>query len=364
MRAAPLLLLCAPAALAAQSPVYERERGGVGIEVRTYAFQRGIQLRRATQVALPLFGGAPLGRRVFVDVTGSYATTELTSYDGAVSRLTGLTDTQVRTSYTAGHDAAVFSLAVNLPTGQSTIARDQLAIIRSAGQNFLPFPVSRYGGGYGLTGGVAMARRVGAWSLGLAGSLRYLGSYEPFSDVSGQYTPGLESRVRIGARRLFGQRTSVAAGLTFSTFGTDEFTGVPAFEYRPGNRIIGELAVSRQVHRATIRLAGWLYSRGSGDSSGAAVVKARERIADGTALVELPVGRSVFVEAGLEARSWQPAGQDGGSLVGLRLGGRRRIGSALTFAAMLRADTGWIRLDLGRANLSGLSLAAFVLVGS
>lgn len=364
MRTALVLLALGAAPAAGQTPIYERARGATGIEVRTFAFDQGIQLRHATQVALPVSAGIPLRRRLFVDITASYALTSLESYDGASLQMSGFTDTEVRASYTLARDAAVVALGMNLPSGVSQIETSQLAVIRSAGQNFLPFPVSNYGAGLGVSGALALTQRLGAWSLGLAGSARYLGTYTPFSDTIGSYAPGVETRLRLGIMRLLGEQTSLAGGFTFSTYGTDEFTGVPAFVYRPGNRYIGELAVTRQVGQSSFRASTWVYVRSPGDSSGATVERAKERIVHGTLLMERPISGRVDVDGGLEGRSWHSNPPDRGWLLGVRAGARLRLTSVLTVAGAARIETGRIWLDIGDAGLRGLGGSISLVVGS
>ena len=75
------------------------------------------------------------------------------------SELSGLTDTQVRANYTFGQDLVVLTAGVNLPTGSSTVAAEELEAASLIGSDFLTFPISGFGSGLGFTGGVAFARR-------------------------------------------------------------------------------------------------------------------------------------------------------------------------------------------------------------
>ena len=365
IRRALALVGALPAVLAAQSPLYPSATAGLGPEARIVSFQPGIGLARATQSVVRLFGGVPLTGRLFVDVGGNLAITRLEASDGTRVALDGLTDTQVRASYTIGRDRVVASLLCNVPTGTEQVRSDQLPLVRSIAQNFLPFPVSSYGSGAGLTGGLALAQRLGAWSVGLAGSVRYLAGYSPFADVDDRYAPGLESRIRLGVRRSFGAATSVVLGATVSTFGADEFSGVQNYTYRPGRRAVVEGVLSRQFGRTTARFFGWAFFRAAGDSSGVAVVKAREHIWYGGVNVTVPVGPRLSLDPGLDGRSWLAADGARGRLAALSLGTRVPLSRRLALAATARIERGSITLVEGvSAGFTATGLSVFVRAGS
>jgi hypothetical protein len=361
-----LALVCAvPAVLAAQSPLYPSATGGLGPEIRIVSFEPGIGLKRAAQSVVRLFGGVPLGRRLFLDLGSDLAITRLEASDGTRVSLNGLTDTQVRASYTVGRDQVVASLLLNVPTGTEQVQSDQLPLVRSIAQNFLPFPVSSYGSGLGLTGALAVAQRLGSWSLGAAGSMRYLASYSPFADIDSRYAPGLESRIRLGVRRSLGPTASVMAGVTLSSFGADEFSGVQNYTYRPGQRVVVETALSRQIGRSTARLFGWAFFRAAGDSSGVVVAKAREHIWYGGANATVPLVGRLSVDPGLDGRSWLAADGAHGRLAALSLGARMPLGSRLLLASTARVERGTITLAEGAwAGFTAVGLSVFLRVGS
>ncbi len=364
IRRALALVGAAPTLLAAQSPIYPSATGGIGPEVRFVAFQQGIGLSRAAQTVVRLFGGVPVGPRLFLDVGSNLAVTQLDASDGTRVTLNGLTDTQVRASYTVGRDRVVASLLFNVPTGTEQVSSEQLPLVRSIAQNFLPFPVSSYGSGAGLTSAVAVAQQLGSWSLGLAGSVRYLASYSPFADVTDRYAPGLESRLRLGVRRALGRSMGLVGGVTVSTFGADEFSGVQNYTYRPGNRLVVEAAISRQIGRSTARLFGWGFFRASGDSSGATVLKAREHIWYGGTNWTVPVSGRLSLDPGLDARSWRAADGASGQLAALSVGARLPLASGLLLASTARLERGTIALAEGvSAAFTGLGVTVFLRVG-
>lgn len=359
-----VLVASAPAGLAAQSPIYPSATGGIGPDALVVSFGQGLGLSSASQTVFRVFGGVPVGRRLFVDASGNYALTTLKASDGTRVDLSGWTDTQLRASYTVGRDRLVASLLVNVPSGTEQVTTDQVPLLRSIAQNFLPFPVSSYGAGAGLTGALALAQQFGSWSVGAAGSIRYLASYSPYADVSDTYAPGLESRVRVGARRMFGERTGVALAVTFSTFGSDEFSGVQNYTYRSGDRLVLEGTVSRQVGRTTARLFGWGFLRAAGDSSGSGVPGAREHIVYGGLSWTLPLGARLRLSPGFDARSWRAADGASGELAELSVDARLRLGVRLALASRVRLETGTLRLTPAiTAGFTGVAATVFLRVG-
>lgn len=362
-RAAALVALVLASPVLAQSPIYPVAQGAVGVETRGIGFSEGIRLSDASQTAFRLLGGVPIGRRLFVDVGTAYAITHLASDDGARVDESGPTDTHVRAAYTLGRDAAVFSLQLDLPTGEEQVLSEEVPLLRVMAQNFLPFPVSTYGAGMGLRGAASFARQVAGWSLGAAASVRFVSAYSPFSDIDNEYAPGLEGQLRVGARRRIGYSSSVLVGFTVSTFGTDELTGVQQFSYRSGNRYIAEASVSREFGRSTLRTFGWLFWRSADDSSGVAVEKSRERILYGGASWSLPVMDRVVVDPGIDARTWRSENGGSGRLLGLALTGRVRLTPRITIAPSLRFERGALEVADGRGvDFTGLSGSLLVWV--
>lgn len=336
------LLLAAP--LSAQSPIYPEPNGGSGLQFRSFHFNSEFDLQSASQVVVPVFVGTPIGRSFFVDLTANYAKTTLRWLDGSKTSLSGLTDTQLRFSYTLGRDLAVISTSVNLPTGRSSITSQELSLLRSTAQDFLPFDVSNYGTSFGVTGGLVVARRVGDWSLGLAGSVRYVGTYEPFTDFSEDFSPGVESRMRLGLLRPIGDGTTVTAGFTFSTFGTDELRGTNSFDYRSGNRYVGELGVSHLLGRSTLQFSGWTYFRAAGDSNNVGVPGARENLHYGRAAIVIPVTDRLQIDPSFETRIWVAGDDSDGQLYGIQIRARYSVSPNLTLAPSVRVDRGNIAL--------------------
>jgi len=351
-----------PPAAAQNVALYDHWNGLTGFLYQNYSFDQGLLngVKTSAQWAVPVVVVAPLGRGMSLDLTTNYAHSTVSLYSGQSQSLSGFTDTQVRWLYTLGRDRAVTSLSVNLPTGVHFPASD-LSVSGSVGSNFLSYPVTNYGTGFGVTGGAAYAARAGSWNLGLAGSLRYLATYKPFSDSANQafkYTPGMEGRIRGGADRLIGQGGHLVLGLTYSTFSTDTYAGSVSFTggwYDPGSRFIGELGYAHLLGKNTLTFAAWDYYR---LASGASVnAPPKENIFDS----ELRFGWRATTKLQLEPlvgfRQWSPADYRGGRLY--TVGANARYAFAERFSGQMTAryGPGWVYdPTFGRADLHSTTL--------
>ncbi len=263
---------------------------------------------KISQLAIPIFTAVPLLPSLTIDVGTAYAMTrfEHRSLSGTTpvtttSEINGLTDTQVRATYTLGQDLLVFTAGVNVPTGSATIAPDELAAATVIGSDFLSFPVSGFGSGLGFTGGLAFARPLGAWNFGFGASMRYAGEYEPFEDAAGSATtfqPGPEYRVRTGIDHPWGAGR-IAFGVTYSKFGDDKAN---ATSYNTGDRYIGTFSMSNALASGTDwSLNVWNLFRSSGtliDQS----TSPRANIANASLAFGVRGPGDIMVEPAFEAR--------------------------------------------------------------
>jgi hypothetical protein len=250
-----------------------------------------------SQLAIPVFVSVPIGERFTFDVGTSYASSRVIS-GGTTSEISGLTDTEVRGNLTLGSDLVVLTAGLNLPTGTSSVTPEQLAAAGLIGNDFLAFPISNMGTGLALTGGLAVARPVGAWNVGLGGAVRRSSAYEPY-DVPGstlRFQPGNEFRARIGIDRAAGAG-QVALGLTYSTFGEDDAGGSV---YNTGDRLIAQGAYSGGANGVTLAAFNVFRAPGSyasGEPAG------RENIASVAASAAFSA-LGTRLEPSLELRHW------------------------------------------------------------
>jgi hypothetical protein len=354
--------LTAPLAGQGATALYTRWNGVSGFEFQTYHFASGLGVQDATQWSMPLVVVAPIGRQMSLDLTTHVAHS---SISGASSvTFSGLTDTQLRLLYTLGRDRAVASISLNLPTGARSVSTNQFQVASAIGSNFLSFPVSSLGSAFGVTGGMAYAIQAGSWNVGLAGSLRYTGSYQPFTDQNLSYNPGLEGRLRAGADRIIGQRSRLLLGLTFSNFSTDQFSGTGSLVsgwYRPGSRFIGDAGYAYTWGRTTLAFAAWDFYRLAGRTTTGSSPDTKENIFN----AELRVGRQlspkVVIEPLVGFRQWSPGDYRGGRLYSFGINGRLGLTDRWSAQASARIGPGWVyEPTRGRGDVTATGISIFV----
>jgi hypothetical protein len=261
-----------------------------------------------SEFALPIFAIVPLNQMVTFDVGTAFASSTLKSTSGGQSiqsSISGLTDTQVRATMNLGTDLVLLTAGVNVPTGQSTVAPSQQAAAGLIGNDFLIFPISSMGSGFGGTGGVALAKPMGDWNLGAGLSVRRTLPFEPYQDTAGtkfRFVPGNESRLRLGLDHPYGTgRASI--GFTYSKFSDDKLvTSV----YNTGDRLLTQGYVTSAAGAGDYTLSAWNLFRTSGTRVDG-TASGKEMITDVGGSWGMPVGES-RLEPGLDLRTWMQQG--------------------------------------------------------
>lgn len=366
IRLALLTLLLGTRGLAAQgsTALYTRWNALGGFEFQRYHFTdsigtTGTRVSSVSQWSTPLVLVAPIGRQMSVDMTTHVVHN---SVSGSAGRdYTGLTDTQLRLLYTLRQDRAVASLSVNLPTGKHSFSTDSFSVSSAVTSPFLSFPVSSIGSGFGVTGGLAYTIPTGGWNLGVAASVRYVSSYEPFTDQPITYNPGLEGRLRLGMDRLLGERGRMLVGATYSTFSTDQFSGsgIVSGWFNPGPRVIVDAGYAYSWGRTTLLVSGWDFYRAAGSNNGTQSSDTKENVFN----AELRVGQQLSPRLQLEPlvgfRQWSPGSIRGGRLYSF--GANARIGLNDQFSATVtgRYATGWV-ISGTKSDLTGTAVSVLV----
>ncbi len=353
-----LLALVPPVRAQGSSPVLVS-----GLEWRTVSFERLPSATRVRQLSAPVGLEIPLGR-LTVDVGTAWVRTVLTRRDGTGHTVSDLTDTQIRATYELGRDAVVATLVANLPTGPERATPLDYSVIGSVSPSFLAFPVPVYASGLSVVGGLAGAVEAGIWSLGLAASLKVSDEFTPYEDLAGPITfrPGLEGRIRAGADGLLGS-TQVTLGVTWSTFGTDEFGegGAVSGQYQPGRRFIVEGAMTAPLGSSSLSISIWNYHRAAGDTSRISVSN-RENLTGGVVSLSIPAGPSVVIEPRVEGRVSKPE-SGRGRWIGGGLATRFRLSDRVTLQPSARYDSGSLKDPNGlESGLSGGEASVFLRV--
>jgi hypothetical protein len=303
----PIALTCVAPALGAQSISDIGAR--MAPQFHSYKIDAPSNLT-ISEFSVPLFVTIPFTPRFGIDVGSSFANARVEQTGGTTkttSEISGLTDTQIRANLVLGNDFVILTGGVNLPTGQSRVTPQQQAAASLIGSDFLTFPISNMGTGFGGTGGIAVARPVGGWSLGLGLSMRQSAEYEPFGATAGtetpRYQPGAEYRGRIGLERPVGTGRFMV-GFTYSKFGNDDLSGSV---YNTGDRYFAQLDFNNTVGPGRVSITGWNLFRSKGTLVDGSVLD-HENISSGALAYGIPVGAYTVIEPNVEGRSWSQVG--------------------------------------------------------
>lgn len=249
-----------PASLAAQDAIVT---GRAAVQTVGYTLTANGVSKDISQVVAPLALIVPIGDRFSVDVATAYARSQVKLDGSRASTISGLTDTQLRASYSFGEDAVILTAGVNLPTGKSTADSAQFAAAENIANDFLLFPIGTMGSGLATTGGIAVARPFGDWNVGLGASFRHSSDFAPYQYSDGQkahYQPGDEYRARLGVDRSFGA-SRATLGATWSSFGDDRAAGAT---FNTGNRLVLQGGYEATVRDVGYTLNVWNLTRTQG----------------------------------------------------------------------------------------------------
>lgn len=308
-------------------------------------FGSGPSETSVSQMAFPVVVVLPFGDRLTVDISTAYATTTVTAGDTTSSEINGLTDTQIRANFRLGSEQFLFTVGLNLPTGQYEVPESQQEAAGQIGNDFLYYPISSMGNGLAGTGGVAYARPAGDWNLGLGASLRKSAEFAAFTVAADEFrfTPADEYRARVSADRPVGDG-QVSLGLTYSMFGDDLADNTT---YSTGDRIIASAGWSFPVRNATVFLSGWNLFRMAGEQLGGEAPP--ENVFNLASAVSFDAGR-YLVQPNAEVRLWQVDGARAGNLVNLGLRVRVPVGVLSLFPSLGFTVGNVYALDNGAAT--------------
>lgn len=312
-----LAAACLPGALAAQGLGDASFRAAP--QYIGYTLDQAGTKVKVSELSVPLAYVLPLSSRLTFDVGTAFANAHVDAGGGQTSTISGLTDTQVRFNLTLGSDAVVVTAGLNVPSGQYNVAGDKVAAAGQIGNDFLAFPISSFGNGFAGTGGIAVAKALGAWNIGIGGSFRKSTEFGAFkADTNAlRFQPADEARVRFGVdRAALGGR--IVLGVIYSMFGNDQTVDAGARStYSTGDRMIGQAAFEAPVGSAEFYLGGWVLHHAAGQN--VAGDAPAENIINGTLSLGFNLG-SLYLEPNVEGRNWTVDGSKAGSLgyVGVR----------------------------------------------
>lgn len=235
-------LLAALAGLLAAAPAtaqLAQKSLGASVHFQGYSFADGYPVTSANLLMTPVAFELPLGRTVSVDGYAAYAHGSV-EVDRSVFNFTGPIDTRVRANW-AATPWAIVTVGLNLPTGNSEHDQEEAVVASVLSTEVLGFREASWGLGFGATTGIATARRFGKVGIGFGASYRLSSEYKPHADSALTYSPGNETRLRLGFDTDIGT-SKLTGGITLQHYADDQLDGRNLFQ--PGPRIRGDLAYS------------------------------------------------------------------------------------------------------------------------
>jgi hypothetical protein len=212
----------------------------------------------------------------------------------AESELNGVTDTQLRSFYTMADDTVFVGLGLNLPSGRSSLSKDEWEVSKALSENVMDFDRNRLGGGLDIDLSGGLTRPFGPMILG--GGIEYLvkGKYDYLEEEESEYKPGNELSLNAGAD-LAVSRLILQGDFIYSIYSSSELDGEEVFD--EGSKLSAEgklfyplgpvilLASARDIIRSDVEQLG---------SKGPILVPAEKRsVGD-----QLDLGGAVYLKIG------------------------------------------------------------------
>lgn len=176
------------------------------------------------QLWAPVSGMVPLADNTEAAFFFSGARSDVDFY-GYKTDLNGASDTRFQVSRSMAEDRLLFSIGVSLPTGKKELNPfTERVVVETLAQNFLDFPLRRYGEGLGLSFLAGTAAEFGEVNAGVGLQYEYIGSYTPYEDIE-DYDPGDLFNIYAGGDISRGD-IAWSGNLLFTTFVADKIGGV------------------------------------------------------------------------------------------------------------------------------------------
>lgn len=341
---------------------------GAGAVLQAYTFDDpdAARLESIQLLTTPFSVAVPIGSRLSVQASGAYARGTATTVNGREVSLSGLTDTYVGVSTTAGFDWLVVTARAGLPTGAYEHSLEESLVASVVAAELLPFAIKTWGSGGRVGADVAAFRQLGGWGVGFFGGYDLASEYEPVQSQQLAYRPGDQLRARLAVDHDVGSSGTFSTLLGFERYGNDELSGTDLF--RSGNRFeamatyafaVGSRSSALVFGGVNHRANGTLLSQGT--ALGGATDAPSQQLFRLGANVFLPVGRRTTLRPTAEARvfrasdgasqgwltsagtalEWRLTGTSTGRRVVLEPSGRVRFGRVIVSDGVETGVMGW-----------------------
>lgn len=174
--------------------------------------------------------------------------------------LNGISDVRLQVHRAFAEDRFIIGAGVNLPTGKRDLdfTVDTL-IVNQLSENFLSFPLRRFGQGFGFNIMSGVAGPLGEFNASAGVLYEFTGEYDPYRD-QGRYNPGNLFTATISLSRVF-EKLALSGNLLMTLYGTDRFDNKKVFEQNTRLSFRLGSSYSGNTYRANLALGYLLRGR-------------------------------------------------------------------------------------------------------
>jgi hypothetical protein len=331
---------------------------GVGATRESYSFRSPdkVDVENVSLFTVPFSVRALLADRLDLSVTGAYASATLRRRGGQETSISGLTDTEIRLTYSLKNDRVRLAAVALAPTGKSQLTAGEMDVAGVVAADLLPFAISNWGsgGGVGVNAAVAIPMNDGT-SFGVSAGYVVAREYEPLSAASFAYRPGNQLQVRAAADRTLGSAAKASVQLTYLHFGQDQSRGSNL--YQAGDRLqgVGSLAFAAGASSTGIVYAGYIRRQQGRYTDVVLVTPSQDLLYAGIGFRH-PVSGVVLVPS-LDVRVLgNQAGIEQGNTISAGAGVEVPVGE-LEFVPLARARLGRVTVRTGQeSGFTGLEI--------
>lgn len=196
-----------------------------------WKLESGGRTVKVNQTLVPLSGLVPLKENLEIRFFAASEANSLKRTEGDLSA-SGLTDVTAQVNHSFADAHLLLSCGLNLPTGKRELKlREEWPILGYLSQDYLDFPMRKFGEGFGLNLLLGGATMVGSIRCGLGVSYEYTGSYTPYDKVA-DYNPGDRFSLNAGGDYRNGGLT-LSGSILFGLSGTDKIDDHKVFKQSP-----------------------------------------------------------------------------------------------------------------------------------
>ncbi len=258
-----LKILCGVPLLAGMFSVPTAQAEGVSVQAHTmfqsWKITDSAGEKTIDQWTVPINGVIPLQNdfELLFYAAGSANTlnANVNDYD-----LNGISDVRLQVHRAFAEDLIIIGAGVNLPTGKRDLDFTvDTMIVNQLSENFLSFPLRRFGQGFGFNLMSGVAGALGEFNASAGILYEFTGEYDPYQD-QGRYNPGNLFTATISLSRVF-EKLALSGNLLMTFYGADRFDDKKVFEQNTRLSFRLGSSYSAKAYRASLSLGYLLRGR-------------------------------------------------------------------------------------------------------